>query len=398
MDNTIYILGASSFIAKNFYIHLKRVFPNIILLEYSEVELLKNIKDNDVLVNFCGVNRANSKEDYIKANYLFLKKVITQLKEKPFFIHTSSLMVYGFEGKELENLSNYQKWFIESKLEGEKYLRETYPSDKLCIIRPSNIYGYSCTPYYNNLLSTLVYEKITGGKKINNLNKNCYRNMLAVHNFSNKLIELIKESNSGTYNIISNNNLTLESLVKKIYNNKLPEHININDGDFDNNDLNNKEINGESIIVEENITEEIVKLEKDMKTFISLKENVEVKTLSRLSQPRGDMVEISSLNAKRLYKITFTKHAVRGNHYHYKQIEEFYNNKGKITYLLAHKENIDVIYILHTEENQLLQIKPDIIHTLSNDFIDNIPEIIISSTQEFIPNEIPDTKYINILS
>ena len=75
MDNTIYILGASSFIAKNFYIHLKRVFHNIILLEYNEVELLKNIKDSDVLVNFCGVNRANSKEDYIKANYLFLKKV-----------------------------------------------------------------------------------------------------------------------------------------------------------------------------------------------------------------------------------------------------------------------------------------------------------------------------------
>ena len=49
-----------------------------------------------------------------------------------------------------------------------------------------------------------------------------------------------------------------------------------------------------------------------------------------LIQPRGNMVEISSLNSKRLYKITLTQNSVRGNHHHYTQIEEFYTNKDKL--------------------------------------------------------------------
>ncbi len=109
------------------------------------------------------------------------------------------------------------------------------------------------------------------------------------------------------------------------------------------------------------------------------------------------MVEITDLTSKRLYKITLTKNSVRGNHFHFKQIEDFYINKGYVTFLLCHKDNLDVIYCFKLFENDLIRIKPDIIHTLVNDYCGNIPEIIISSTQEFILNEIPDTKYINIV-
>ena len=40
----------------------------------------------------------------------------------------------------------YQKFFINSKSDGEKFLVQNYPNNKLCIIRPSNIYGFNCKP------------------------------------------------------------------------------------------------------------------------------------------------------------------------------------------------------------------------------------------------------------
>ena len=176
--NTIFILGENSFIAKHVYIQIKKLSKyKVILLNHNNYHNLKEASNNDTIINFCGMNRATSEIEYEEANHIFLQQIINTLSNRPFFIHVSSLMVYGFENKDLNVLSNYQQWFIKSKLNGEQYLRENYPEQSLCIIRPSNIYGYDCTPYYNNLLSTLVYEKICGLHKINNINTNCFRNM-----------------------------------------------------------------------------------------------------------------------------------------------------------------------------------------------------------------------------
>ena len=88
---------------------------------------------------------------------------------------------------------------------------------------------------------------------------------------------------------------------------------------------------------------------------------------------------------------------MRGNHYHYKQIEDFYTNRGKVSYLFAYSDSPNVVYHYISYENDLISVKPNIIHTLSNDFLNNNPELIVSSTQEFLENVIPDTKYIDII-
>jgi len=394
----IYIIGENSFLAKNLYIHLRQKYDKILLLSHNNIEKLQDADNEDIVINFCGVNRANTYEEYDNANNLFLKTIVDKFQNKPFLIHISSLMVYGFKIKENNELINYQKWFIDTKLKGEEYLKNNYLENKLCIIRPSNIYGYNCTPYYNNLLSTLVYEKINSFNKINKININCVRNMLSIHNFSKKIMEIIDEKKSGIYNILSNNNLTLNSIIDIIYNNNSPNYIIYDKGDLDEINLLNNTINGDNIIVDENISNEIIKLENDMIIYLKLKNDVSIKSLNKLSDIRGEMIEISSLESKRLYKITLNQNVVRGNHYHYKQIEEFYTNKGTVIYLLAYSENPDIIYIFKSYENDLIKIPPNVIHTLVNDYYNNIPEIIISSTQEFIQNEIPDTKYIKIIN
>ena len=206
------------------------------------------------------------------------------------------------------------------------------------------------------------------------------------------MIKIIENKKNGIYNILSNNNINLEELIYLIYDEK-PENIIISDGEY--NEINN--VNADNIIINENLKENIDKLILDMKIYQKLKENVLVKNLNSLDQSRGLMVEISNLNSKRLYKITLTQHSVR-NHFHYKQIEDFYTNSGKVTYLLAYSEYPDIILNITSNKNDFIRVIPNIIHTLTNDFLDNIPEIIISSTQEFIANSIPDTKYVNLIS
>lgn len=391
----LYILGKNSFIAKNLYIILKSKITNICLLSHGQINKIYNINSDDILINCCGINRSNVFEDYNNGNYLLVKKIINIIKIKnPFFLHISSLMVYGFKNKNLSDISEYKQWFIKTKLKGEEYIQNNYQN--YCIARPSNVYGYSCKPYYNNLLSTMVYEKIKELKCINRINSKCVRNMISIDKVCHEIKNIVNEKKQGIFNVISNNNVNLKDLCLMLYNGNIPEYIQIEDGSVDIPEIDNK-ILGENIIIKENLKENIKLLEKNMINYIYLEENVNVNTLNQLCQPRGNMVEISNLQSKRLYKITLNQHSVRGNHFHYEQTEEFYNNSGQVTYILAKSNDIDTKLVLHANENTKINIQPYIIHTLVNDFVDNIPEIIISSTQEYIPNSVPDTKYINLI-
>lgn len=398
--NNIFILGEHSFIAKHLYLKIKQTNKfNVILLNHHNYTHIKTAQNNDVIINFCGINRAQTEKDYQEANHFFLQKVLNNLTNTPFFIHISSLMVYGFENKQLDELNDYQRWFINSKLNGETYLRENYKSNNMCVIRPSSIYGYDCTPYYNNLLSSLVYEKLNKLTKITNININCVRNILSVDNFIVELYDIIVNKPHGIYNIISTNEVNLKTIVNYIYDNNTPNYIHLLEGENDKFNRINTVLNDDikNIVVKEDLSSQILKLEQEMKQFLELKQKITINKLNVLEQPRGNMIEISNLQFKRLYKITLNQHSVRGNHYHYHQIEQFYTNKDKVVYLFCGVDNINVVYFHISNENEIIIVNPYVVHTLSNDFMNNNPEIIISSTQEFIKGEIPDTKYINII-
>ena len=69
----IYILGENSFLAKNFYLYLKKLHHQIFLISHNDINKLINIKDDDVIINFCGVNRSDTWEKYNEGNHLFLR-------------------------------------------------------------------------------------------------------------------------------------------------------------------------------------------------------------------------------------------------------------------------------------------------------------------------------------
>lgn len=393
---TYYILGVSGFIGKTYYLHLRKQKNKVICLQRDDLSLLKNAKSSDIVINFCGLNRGNTKEEYEKANHYFLQEVVSILcsDSLPFFMHLSSYMVNGFENVEDSNLPDYQKFFIESKRNGENFLRKNYPNDRLCIVRPSNIYGYNCEPYYNNLLVTLVYEKLNKTYKITKINQNCERNFLSIQGLVQAMADLIGAQKVGVYNLVSDQNLRLDTVISLIYPNGIPPELSITQDEASM--VRKIPIDGESYVVEENITENLIQLEEQMKTIINIKKLVKIERRNKLSQSRGDMIEISNLNSKRLYMITLTDHSVRGNHYHLEQVEDFYVHRGCLMFLLAHKDDTSTVYAVQCRPGDCITVNPPIIHTLINDFIGQIPEIFITSTFPYIPNVVLDTVYINI--
>ncbi|AYV83498.1 MAG: NAD-dependent epimerase/dehydratase family protein [Hyperionvirus sp.] len=365
-------------------------------LSNKDINKLSNITNEDIVINFCGVNRATTEGEYIAGNETFVINLVESFgKSRPFLVHLSSLMVYGFEDINNKDLSAYQRFFIDSKLNGEKHLINNYPNDKLCIIRPSNIFGFDCEPYYNNLLVTLIHEKITGNQKITKINKNCKRNFLSVSGLSQQIMNIIIQKRFGTYNIISNNDIKYDELVNILYDNNKPDYISIVDDA--SSVMNQKYLDDKNILIHEDFPTKIFETESKMINLLKINESIEIKKLGKLSQSRGDMVEISDLNNRRLYLITIKPNAVRGNHYHFIQHEHFYINRGKILYLFAHKENPEAILIKILDEGTLIKVNPLIIHSLANNFIGEDSEIIIVSTQEFIPNQSPDTVYVPLL-
>lgn len=394
---TIYIIGEHSFLAKHVYLFVKKRFPSVLLFSHNNIETLPDIQEEDMMIDFCGINRSDNEQEYYKGNFLFTTQLLQKITKKCYFMYISSLMVYGFKDRDENILPNYQKWFIQSKLKSEKYLIENYPTNKLCIIRPSNIFGYDCEPYYNNLISTLVYEKIQNYQKISKINKNCYRNFLSVEGFSENIFEFIQQKKNGIWNFLSNNTISLSDTINIIYSNNLPTHIEFQNGNEDRLNLNNLSISGDHHIIHEDFKSQLQSLESDMRIYINLKSIVKIQNLNVLTQPRGEMVEISSLHSKRLYKITLNKNVIRGNHFHFKQMEEFYIDRGKVTFLLAFSDNPNIILKYNASLHDLITIPPNIIHTLLNDYVDNISEVIVTSTQEYITGIIPDTEYINII-
>lgn len=387
-----HLLGINSFIGKNIYIELKKQKIEVLCYSHSDINNLE-LSDNDYIINCCGINKGQNYEEFKNGNVNFLKKILEKINNKNIFlIHLSSGAVNGFKNINVEQLNNGMKFFIKSKLEGEKYLLDNYNKENLLIIRPSNIYGYNCEPYYNNILVSLVYDKIKNFEKINNLNKNCVRNFLSIEGFVNKTLELIKNKYNGIYNIISSNNNSLNDIINYLYEVK-PKYININD---DEESISNIDFNN-NIIVNENIIEKLNLLENKMLKYYEMKDNITIEKLNELIQPRGNMIEISNLESKRLYKITLTKNSVRGNHYHEEQIEDFFVNNGFVYFILADKNDLDVIYQFKLNKNEKVKIKPYIIHTLVNDYINNEPEIMVLSTQKYIKDIVLDTVYINLV-
>lgn len=137
------IAGSSGYIGSNFSKYLKERGFDVIEISrakgvnyFDKNSLAKFIKDCDIVFNFVGISREDSRNTFFKINYLITKNLVDICEEFGVkkFIYNSGLGVSSY-GKNPFTTNNY---FL-SKLEAEK---EIINSDlNYVIFRPSYIIG-----------------------------------------------------------------------------------------------------------------------------------------------------------------------------------------------------------------------------------------------------------------
>jgi dTDP-4-dehydrorhamnose reductase len=210
---TIHIFGKNSFIGSSIYDKLH--CNNKKLYSHAQIDIFKkNINNNDIIINCCGVPRGDNQILY-ESNYIFVKTLIdvVNFHKNITFINISSLAC-----SDLSNTTFYAK----TKLQAENYIiNNLNKNNKFTILRLCNILGDGIKPYNNSFIYTLLYEK-----KLNMLvkpNYNIYNDelyIISIEDVIDVIIECIAIPKNKILNIISDEKYYLHDIIKIIYNNE----------------------------------------------------------------------------------------------------------------------------------------------------------------------------------
>ncbi|MDX4068096.1 NAD-dependent epimerase/dehydratase family protein [Aliarcobacter skirrowii] len=168
----VLVTGSNGFIGKNL---LKKLnINNFNILEFNRNDTLdileKQIIQSDFIVHLAGEVRPNSSsDDFKKSNSLLTQNIIDILKKQN--KKTPILMASTIHAKLLKN--EYGK----TKREAEVLIEEYSKNENVnCFIyRLPHVFGESCKPNYNSVISTWIYNSI------HDLEINCFDRSIEMH-------------------------------------------------------------------------------------------------------------------------------------------------------------------------------------------------------------------------
>jgi len=198
---SIYVIGSKKGLGKYLIENITSVAIN-----RNNFNKIKESKNNIFII--CANNKnkypqLSSVYDFYLDNIDLIKK-ISNMKHD-YIIYMSSIEVYNQHGQ-TENTDitcNFHNPYSLSKLIAENIIINN--SKKYSILRLSALLG----KYSNNLISKLIKNNI----KSTTLSKNSSFNYILYADVLNLIRELLTSKKKGIYNLISNNNITLEDAV-----------------------------------------------------------------------------------------------------------------------------------------------------------------------------------------
>tara|TARA_B100002019_G_C21258615_1_gene595372 strand:- start:551 stop:1687 length:1137 start_codon:yes stop_codon:yes gene_type:complete len=375
---SVLISGSNGFIGKNLKLHLKEN-SDYDLLEFNRSDNLDYLEDclirADIIIHLAGINRSESKEEFVQGNVGLSASLVDILKKhslkKP-IIFASSTHVRSNEKL------NAHLDYCETKKKAEEILIQYSESatSGLRILDLPSIFGKWAKPFYNSFVATLCYS-IANGKsyKIDDPSKKV------------KLLHID--------DLVAEIYLLVESFIKN-------QHTNIKKVTFKD---------------EYSIT--LCDLERKLKAFYKMRKKLHVgeygsgfdraiySTLISYFNPENFFYESYPIFDERGYFVEFVKTnnsgqfscinvpvgQVRGQHYHHTKTEKFLIAKGvaKINFrcLNSGEEYSKVI----DAPNCIIDTIPGWIHNIEN--IGSEDLIVLIWSNEVFQKDKPDTISIN---
>merc|ERR1712166_1696759 len=147
LPGTWIVLGFHGFVGRAAVLGLHAGGHQVYGLAHTELSQLPRALSElqiEGIVNCAGLVRG-TQEDVWKGQVGFvtqLLELVQNVAKKPRLVHMSTERVNGWKGKDL--LGESERWCLQV----EKELVDGYPSDRLAILRPVNVFGPGARPNY----------------------------------------------------------------------------------------------------------------------------------------------------------------------------------------------------------------------------------------------------------
>jgi UDP-2-acetamido-2,6-beta-L-arabino-hexul-4-ose reductase len=364
----ILITGSNGFIGKNLIIRLQQD-ENLELYTYdlnnTEKDLIRYIKDADLIYHLAGVNRPEKTEEFYQGNSSLTDFIVKQL-----LLNNKTIPVVLSSSIQAENDNDYGK----SKRLAENSLMDyLMQGGQAYIYRLSNVFGKWCRPNYNSVVATFCNNiandlpiKINDPKAVVTLN---YIDDIVDEflSYSEETFSKLKLSNNPL-SINESYSITLSELSEKLESFKSIKKTRILP------DLNDE------------FSKKLYSTYLSYLPYDERKSDVDLK-----KDDRGNLFElIKSPNAGQIF-VSKTKPGItRGNHYHHTKVEKFCVISGEASVKMRKITGNEIEeYHVNGDFPVMIDIPPGYTHNITNTGSDEL--ITLFWANEIFDPSSPDT-------
>jgi len=367
----VIVTGSKGFIGRHLVEALNRLYDCVLTgydIDNSFEDLVKALREADVVFHLAGVNRPRRIEDYEEGNHLFTRKLCSLLEKankKPLVIFSSSIQA------ELNNP------YGRSKLRAEEVLKEwsKRTGAPVVIFRLKNVFGKWCRPNYNSVVATFCYN-IARDLPITISDQKKKIELIYIDDVIKALLKCLKDSPKGVeYREVSP--------IFTISLGELAQHIKM----F-------KE-SRESLLIPDFSDPFTRRL---YSTYISyLDESDFAYKLKIHKDNRGELAEFLKQAQFGQIFISRTKPGViRGNHFHHSKVEKFLVIEGDAVVRFRKIDSESIIeYRVSGKDFKVVDIPPGYTHSIQN--IGKGELITLFWASEIFNPKNPDTYTLNII-
>jgi len=322
-------------------------------------------------------------------------------EKAPRFLQVSTERVYGWKVHPKVPAGEQdpsERWSVEV----EKVLQEGYPSQKLCLVRPANVYGAGAKPRYNSAIATWI-DMALGGQDLEVHGDGHLRNFVHIQDVQAVIRQAVVTGLSGAVDVrpTSSDTISLPASIiaglagVKVVNppgaSSCSEPASSAIWTLPAQDPLAMGLIAAWTPLQDGLREAF-KCEQALRTTAEQNPTAEPPTVDG---DRGRMVELFGPGTQRVYEIVVEPGFVRGNHCHKIQYEEFYVSEGRCMFELQpglpeYLPQALALTEMSSARREKLNCKPTYMHTLWNPSPLTPALVIVSSTHKYIPNSTPD--------
>jgi len=285
----------------------------------------------------------------------------------------------------------------------ENLLLERYPRERLCFLRPANVYGVGSKVRYNSAIATWIDLALQGEELVVHGDQHL-RNFIYIKDLQHVVQKVCLGPEAPPTAIDIGQPAAAITVPAGVIAKLGGVQLQVPDGDHGRSEPQQSAtwVVAAQDAVSCGMLSQYTSLESGLERVFAAEKEARIVRganpvieLNQFPGERGRMVELFGPGTQRVYEIVVEPGYTRGNHCHQEQVEEFYVSEGDCIFefqpgLPKYDPEALVIQHMTHERREKVKAAPSYMHTLWNPSPIHPALCVVSSTQKYIPNSSPD--------